>query len=175
MPRAVVSGTLIGLVVPAACGPGKHSAGTPSPRRYFTISRRKPAWQGTGFVTACLRAMSAQVRSLEVFAELADAARRNLAEIGMRDVEVADADVFSVESGARCGAIAVTGSLPHYDARFERMLSLGGRLFVVVGEAPVMEARLVRRTAEDAWATKSLFETVIDPLVSAARPPRFTF
>src|SRR5205814_1826954 len=48
MPRAVVSGTLIGLVVPAACGPGKHSAGTPSPRRYFTISRRKPAWQGTG-------------------------------------------------------------------------------------------------------------------------------
>src|SRR5438046_2908579 len=92
-----------------------------------------------------------------------------------RDVEVADADVFSVESGARCGAIAVTGSLPHYDARFERMLSLGGRLFVVVGEAPVMEARLVRRTAEDAWATESLFETVIDPLVSAARPPRFTF
>lgn len=130
---------------------------------------------GTGFVTACLRAMSAQVRSLEVFAELADAARRNLAELGMRDVEVADADVFSVESGARCGAIAVTGSLPHYDARFERMLSLGGRLFVVVGEAPVMEARLVRRTAEDAWATQSLFETVIDPLVSAARPPRFTF
>jgi len=45
----------------------------------------------------------------------------------------------------------------------------------VLGEAPVMEARLVRRTAEDAWATQSLFETVIDPLVSAARPPRFTF
>src|SRR5205807_1595633 len=65
--------------------------------------------------------------------------------------------------------------LPHYDARLERVLSVGGRLFVVVGEAPVMEARLVRRTAEDAWATQSLFETVIDPLVSAARPPRFTF
>src|SRR5207302_333580 len=71
--------------------------------------------------------------------------------------------------------VAVPGSLPHYDARFERLLSVGGRLFVVVGEAPVMEARLVRRTAEDAWATQSLYETVIDPLVSAARPPRFTF
>jgi protein-L-isoaspartate(D-aspartate) O-methyltransferase len=130
---------------------------------------------GTGFLTACLRAMATRVRSLEVFAELADAARRNLAALGMRDVEVVDADAWSFESGARYGAIAVTGSLPLYDARFERMLSVGGRLFVVVGEAPVMEARLVRRTAEEAWATESLFETVIDPLANAARPPRFTF
>jgi protein-L-isoaspartate(D-aspartate) O-methyltransferase len=130
---------------------------------------------GTGFLTACLRAMAARVRSLEVFAELADAARRNLAALGMRDVEVLDADAWSFESGARYGAIAVTGSLPLYDARFERMLSIGGRLFVVVGEPPVMEARLVRRTAEEAWATESLFETVIDPLANAARPPRFTF
>ena len=48
-------------------------------------------------------------------------------------------------------------------------------LVVVVGEAPVMEARLVRRTAEDACSAQSLFETVIDPLVHAARPPGFTF
>jgi protein-L-isoaspartate(D-aspartate) O-methyltransferase len=130
---------------------------------------------GTGFLTACLRAMATRVRSLEVYAELARAARSNLAALGMRDVEVVDADAWSFESGARYGAIALTGSLPLYDARFERMLSVGGRLFVVVGEAPVMEARLVRRTAEEAWVTQSLFETVIDPLVNAARPPRFTF
>jgi protein-L-isoaspartate(D-aspartate) O-methyltransferase len=130
---------------------------------------------GTGFVTACLRAMAAQVRSLEIFPELADAARRNLAALGMRDVEVLDADALNADSGARYGAIAVTASLPLYDARFERMLTPGGRLFVVVGEAPVMDARLVRRTAEDAWSMESLFETVIDPLVNAVRPPRFTF
>jgi len=130
---------------------------------------------GSGFVTACLRAMAAQVRSLEIFPELADAARRNLMALGMRDVEVLDADALNFDSGARYGAIAVTASLPLYDARFERMLTLGGRLFVVVGEAPVMDARLVRRTAEDAWSVASLFETVIDPLVNAARPPGFTF
>jgi len=39
---------------------------------------------GSGFVTACLRAMAAPVRSLEIFPELADAARRNLAALGMR-------------------------------------------------------------------------------------------
>jgi len=130
---------------------------------------------GSGFVTACLRAMAAQVRSLEIFPELADAARRNLAALGMRDVEVLDADALNADSGARYDAIAVTASLPLYDARFERMLTLGGRLFVVVGEAPVMDARLVRRTAEDAWSVESLFETVIDPLVNAERPPGFTF
>ena len=130
---------------------------------------------GTGFVTACLRAMAAQVRSLEIFPELAEAARRNLAALGMRDVEVLDADALNADSGARYGAIALTASLPLYDARFERMLTLGGRLFVVVGEPPVMDARLVRRTAEDAWSVESLFETVIDPLVNAVRPPGFTF
>ena len=130
---------------------------------------------GSGFVTACLRAMAAKVRSLEIFPELADAARRNLAALGMRDVEVLDADALNADSGARYDAIAVTASLPLYDARFERMLTPGGRLFVVVGEAPVMDARLVRRTAEDAWSLESLFETVIDPLVNAVRPPGFTF
>ena len=130
---------------------------------------------GSGFVTACLRVMATHVRSLEVFPELADEARRNLTLLGMRDVEVVDADALHADSGARYDAIALTASLPAYDARFERRLNVGGRLFVVVGEPPVMEARLVRRTAEDSFATESLFETVIDPLVNAARPPEFTF
>ncbi|MBV8910957.1 MAG: hypothetical protein JOZ89_09370 [Gammaproteobacteria bacterium] len=130
---------------------------------------------GSGFVTACLRAMGAKVRSLELFPELAESAYRNLATLGMRDVEVVEADALLGDGGARYEVIAVTASAPLYDRRFEEMLTVGGRLFVVVGEPPVMEARLVRRTAESAFATQSLFETVIDPLVNAPRPPRFTF
>src|SRR5256886_7825463 len=56
---------------------------------------------GSGFVTACLRVMAQQVRALEIFPELADAARRNLAALGMRDVEVLDADALATDSGAR--------------------------------------------------------------------------
>ena len=130
---------------------------------------------GSGFISACLRAMATHVRSLEIFPELAEQARRNLALLGMRDVEVADADALHDDTGARYDVIAVTASLPLYDARFERMLAVGGRLFVVVGEPPVMDARLVQRTAEDSIATQSLFETVIDPLVNAVQPARFTF
>ena len=130
---------------------------------------------GTGFVTACLRAMATQVRTLEIFPELAGIARRNLALSGLGDVEVVDADAMQGDSGARYDVIALTASLPVYDARFERMLAVGGRLFVVVGAAPVMDARLVTRTSEDSVTTRSLFETVIDPLVNAARPAEFTF
>src|SRR5215472_1363899 len=130
---------------------------------------------GTGFVTACLRALGGRVRSLEIFPELAEAARGNLAACGVRDVEVVDADALNIDIADRYGAIALTASLPRYEARFERLLAPGGRLFVAVGEAPVMEARLVRRTSEDAWTVQSLFETIIDPLVNAVRPPGFTF
>jgi protein-L-isoaspartate(D-aspartate) O-methyltransferase len=138
---------------------------------------------GTGFVTACLAAASAHVKSFELFADLADAARANLAAVGTRNVEVVTADALQagvqLESGAdgagRYHAIALTGSLPVYDDRFQRMLEVGGRLFVIVGDAPVMEGRLVRRVAEDGWATESLFETVVDPLINARRASGFTF
>jgi protein-L-isoaspartate(D-aspartate) O-methyltransferase len=130
---------------------------------------------GSGFVTACLRGMAGRVQALEVYPELAESARANLAACGVRGAEVLDADALRFESASRYEVIAVTASLPLYDARFARMLKPGGRLFIVVGEAPVMEARLVQRTAEDAWSTQSLFETVIDPMVHAVRPPGFTF
>jgi len=130
---------------------------------------------GSGFITACLRTAAARVRSVEIFPALAEMARRNLDSLGLRDVEVVTADALQLDTGSRYGAIAITGSLPVYDERFERQLEIGGRLFVVVGEPPVMEARLIRRTGENSWTSESLFETVIDPLVNARRLPEFRF
>jgi protein-L-isoaspartate(D-aspartate) O-methyltransferase len=137
---------------------------------------------GTGFVTACLAATSAHVKSFEIFADLADRARANLAAVGAANVEVVTADAMQAgvqlepaAGGARYHAIAVTGSLPVYDERLQRLLEVGGRMFVIVGDAPVMEARLVRRIAEDGWSTESLFETVVDPLINARRPAGFAF
>jgi protein-L-isoaspartate(D-aspartate) O-methyltransferase len=65
--------------------------------------------------------------------------------------------------------------MPVYDPRFERALRPGGRLFAVVGSAPVMEAVLVRRVDETEWIRESLFETVIDPLINATAAPAFVF
>jgi protein-L-isoaspartate(D-aspartate) O-methyltransferase len=144
---------------------------------------------GTGFLTACLAGSSAHVTSFEIFADLADLARSNLASVDCRNVEVITADamqagaqleprapaVGSSASATGFDAIAVTGSLPVYDDRFQRLLNVGGRLFVVVGAAPVMDARLIRRVSADGWTTESLFETVVDPLINARRPTGFAF
>jgi len=130
---------------------------------------------GSGFVTACLKASGASVRSLEIFPELAELARANITSLGMRDVDIVTEDATRLDSDTRYDAIAVTASLPVPDERFQRHLTVGGRLFVVVGVPPVMEARLIRRITEDAWGTESLFETVIDPLTHATRPQGFVF
>ena len=130
---------------------------------------------GSGFVTACLRAAGASVRSLEIFPEVAALARDNIATLGQRDVEIVAQDAARLDDDTRYDAIALTASLPVPDERFQRQLAVGGRLFVIVGEPPVMEARLIRRISEDAWGVESLFETVIDPLVHATRPQGFVF
>jgi protein-L-isoaspartate(D-aspartate) O-methyltransferase len=130
---------------------------------------------GSGFVTACLRTGSASVRSLELFPELVELARANVSSLGLRDIDIVAQDAAQLDSDARYDVIAVTASLPIPDERFQRQLAVGGRLFVVVGEPPVMEARLIRRITENAWGTESLFETVIDPLVHATRPQGFVF
>jgi protein-L-isoaspartate(D-aspartate) O-methyltransferase len=72
-------------------------------------------------------------------------------------------------------AVAVSGSLPIFDTRFIDAVKPGGRLFVIVGESPAMDARIVTRTGENDWTTKSLFETDVRPLQNASRPPAFSF
>ncbi len=130
---------------------------------------------GTGFVPACLSAMGASVRAVEIDAELAAASRGNLKEAGFGQVEVVADDIFHLDFGSGYALIAVCGALPLYDERFARALSVGGKAFVVVGASLPQEALLVTRTANDAWTSTGLFETSIDALENAARPERFQF
>jgi protein-L-isoaspartate(D-aspartate) O-methyltransferase len=130
---------------------------------------------GTGFVTACLAASSRAVRSVEIFADLAALAQTNLTALGVDNAQVVNEDALLLASDIRYEAIALTGSLPVYDERWQRQLEIGGRLFVIVGEEPIMEARRVRRLSEETWTSESLFETSVDPLRNARRPEEFSF
>jgi protein-L-isoaspartate(D-aspartate) O-methyltransferase len=130
---------------------------------------------GSGFFAACLARLGRGVRSVEIFAELAEFANENLRASGVSGVQVETLDAMTLDDSRRYDAIAVTGSLPVYDPRFERALEIGGRMVIVVGEAPVMEARLIRRASETQWVQESLFETVIEPLIHAPQPSRFLF
>jgi protein-L-isoaspartate(D-aspartate) O-methyltransferase len=115
------------------------------------------------------------VRSVEIFPDLADRARANLAGLNVANAHVVNDDALLISQDTRYEAIALTASLPEYDERWERQLAIGGRLFVVVGEAPIMEARLVRRLSEEAWTSETVFETIVDPMRNARRPEEFSF
>jgi protein-L-isoaspartate(D-aspartate) O-methyltransferase len=130
---------------------------------------------GSGYFAACLGALARSVTSLEIHADLAEAARANLARTGATNVAVEAADAFGHELASRYDAIVLTGSMPVYDPRFEQALAEGGRLFVVVGEGHVMEARRFTLAGPGQWLREGLFETVMDPLVHAPEPPRFVF
>jgi protein-L-isoaspartate(D-aspartate) O-methyltransferase len=130
---------------------------------------------GTGYVPACLSAMGASVRAIEISNELATAARHNLKRAGFGQVEVVAGDTYHLDLGRDYALIAVCGSLPLYDEIFARALGVGGKLFVVVGATQLQEALLVTRTGEATWTSTGLFETAIDPLDNARRPEPFTF
>jgi protein-L-isoaspartate(D-aspartate) O-methyltransferase len=130
---------------------------------------------GSGFFAACLGGLARSVRSLEIYPDLAEAAMASLARTGVNNVTVEVMDAMTLETEGGYDVIAVTGSLPVYDRRFERALAAGGRLFVVTGQGPVMEALRVTRTGPGEWLRESLFETVMDPMVHAPEPPKFVF
>jgi protein-L-isoaspartate(D-aspartate) O-methyltransferase len=130
---------------------------------------------GTGYLSACLGKLASRVRSFEIFPDLAEQARANLLAGRINNVSVEAADAMQLNEQSAYDVIAVTGSLPIYDERFQQALRIGGRLFVVVGQAPIMEAWRVVRVGEREWQRQALFETVLEPLVNAARPSAFVF
>ena len=129
---------------------------------------------GSGYLTALLSHRAAHVFSVEINPKLAAVGRANLERPGAETVTLESGDAArGWPSHAPYDVIVLAGSTPILPSAFVEQLSPAGRLFAVVGEPPVMTARIVTAAAPDAWRTTDLFETVIAPLVNAERPSRF--
>ena len=126
---------------------------------------------GTGYMTACLARMAAYVTSLELDASRAEAARATLAANGIDNVEVIEADALAWNADKTFDVVCVTGAVSEIPAHFQQWLAPQGRMFIVHGRSPVMEA--VVRHADG--KTDSLFETDLPYLKGAAPAPSFKF
>lgn len=131
---------------------------------------------GSGYLAACLAKLSRQVVSTDLHADFIEAAGARLEALGIDNVSLQRRDVMrdGLPEG-RFDAIAVTGSLPVFDDRLAASLKPGGRLFVVIGDHPVMEAWLITRGSDDQLVRKSLFETSLKRLRNVPEPSRFAF
>ena len=128
---------------------------------------------GSGFLTYLLAQRAAHVTSIECKPGLAEQARANLAAHGVGNATVEVGNGRHGWDGQRYDAIAVGGSVPVREPAFEEQLEVGGRLFVVIGRSPAMEAMFVHRSGENEWVRESGFETVLPRLAGADTPRRF--
>jgi protein-L-isoaspartate(D-aspartate) O-methyltransferase len=130
---------------------------------------------GTGFLAACLARLAGPVTSIDINEDFLESARVNLDDSGIGDVTLLAMDATQALPDETFDVVAVTGSIEEFDPRFVELLAPGGRLFVVVGKGPAMDARLVTRTGDNDWESESLFETVLAPLIDTRRRPEFLF
>lgn len=131
---------------------------------------------GSGYLTALLARRGSRVHSLEIRPALAAFGRANLERHGADNVMVEIGDGARGDpKRAPYDAIVLTGSTPVLPHSLLEQLAPAGRLFAVVGEPPVMVARLVTCTAPGAYRSAELFDTLLAPLANAERPPRFRF
>lgn len=126
---------------------------------------------GSGFVTACLAELARSVTSIDLHADFIERAAARLQDRSSVRLDVADA--LSYQPGRQFDAVAVTGAVTTLPSHFRDWLRPGGRLFVVCGAAPSMQAMLITRRADAGFDSESLFETELGYLRGAEPTPRF--
>jgi len=131
---------------------------------------------GSGYTTWLLSRLAGRVTSVEIRPEFTQLASEKLAAHGATNVtlEIGDA-ARGWPAGGPYDVLFVTGSVPILAPEFQNQLRIGGRLVVIVGSAPAMDARIITRLTETAFDTQSLFETVLPPLRNAPAPSPFRF
>jgi len=131
---------------------------------------------GSGYLTALLASEAAEVVSVDIVPEFTASAAQKLRAHGFDNVVLHSGDAardWPDEAGF--DVIVLTGSTPLLSDALVRRLRVGGRLFAITGEAPVMEAQLITSTAPGTTRSVTLFETCVAPLLNAPHPAAFVF
>jgi protein-L-isoaspartate(D-aspartate) O-methyltransferase len=114
---------------------------------------------GSGFISACLAQLAQRVSSIDIDAEVIDFARQNLLAYAFDNIDFEQVDAFQLERDQAFDVIAVTASVAAVPENLKQALKIGGRMFIIVGDSPAMQALLISRASETEWNTQSLFET----------------
>ncbi|MEO5829982.1 MAG: protein-L-isoaspartate O-methyltransferase [Rhodanobacter sp.] len=131
---------------------------------------------GSGFLTACLASLSAQVTSIDMHADFTVAAAQRLQAAGIANTSVVTGEAVSEwQPEALFDALVVTGAVYAIPPRWLSWLKPGARALVVRGESPVQQAMLLTHEGDGRYREESLFETDLPYLTHAEPPSRFVF
>jgi protein-L-isoaspartate(D-aspartate) O-methyltransferase len=131
---------------------------------------------GTGYSTAIYAHLSKKVTSVDIYPEFIELARSNLHKFDISHVELKAMNGSLFASNVPgFDVIVISASCPQLPKRFCQQLNIGGRLFVIVGHKPAMQAWLITRVKEEKWLKQSLFETEVPSMIDLLQPEPFSF
>lgn len=133
---------------------------------------------GSGYLTALLAAVSQHVYSIDIDAQQLQHAAANLKTAGIKNVTLSQGNgIEGLAAQAPFDVICVGGSVPVVPEALKAQLAVGGRLAVIVGDAPVMVAKIITRVSETAYQESVSFDTNLPRLqqLDAIEPSRFSF
>ena len=134
---------------------------------------------GSGYFTALLASLAKQVDAIEINANISAQAAYNLAKNNINNVTLTVADGIlgqpSEFNQQLFDAIVYTGSSPREPAGVRQQLKIGGVLFMVLGNAPAMQATLIQRVSDTGFREDVLFETCLPELINAPQTKKFEF
>ncbi|MCU7834280.1 MAG: protein-L-isoaspartate O-methyltransferase [gamma proteobacterium symbiont of Taylorina sp.] len=129
---------------------------------------------GSGYMTALLAHLADTVCSVEIHNKLSQQAEQKLQNEEFNNVTfVIDDAAQGFADNETYDVIVLTGSVPQLPESFKQSLTGGGRLFAVIGSAPIMKAVLITRISADQFSYEDLFETRVPALENAAQADAF--
>ncbi len=131
---------------------------------------------GCAYLTALLAKSGHHVLSIDIHPEFTEQARVKLQQHDIHNVTLESGNaIHGQQQSAPYDVIVFTGSVPFLEDCIQQQLKIGGRFFVISGQSPVMQARLITRISENDWYDKVLFETDLPELEGAAQVEPFKF
>ena len=131
---------------------------------------------GSGYLTALLASSGKSVESIDIFQDFLDSAEEKLNSLDLYNVNFKNIDLFNyTDTDNKYDVIVTGGSVTNVPDILKQALTIGGRLFIVRGQSPLMHAILYTRVSEDNWMEEILFETEIDALENSHESEKFIF
>ena len=131
---------------------------------------------GSAYLTALLARSGHHVLSIDIYPEFTEQANLKLQQHNILNVTTRSGDgIHDQQKSSPFDVIVFTGSVPYLEGSVQQQLNISGRLFVITGQSPAMQARLIKRISEDEWHDQVLFETDLPELIGATQVEPFKF
>lgn len=131
---------------------------------------------GSGFLTALLAKLAAQVVSLDIHAPFTELARRKLSEHELNNIQLHTEDGYAgFVSEAPYDIIVFTGALTDVLPLHQLQVLPGGKIFALVGSSALQQGQVLTLDHHENWSKEIIFETNLPHLIHGRKDGTFQF